>query len=233
MSGSTARSPRLRDIFLGIAALGALIVVFINLGVVVKFIGTGFLVIPSALGIVQVPGPKDIATYDLSSSPTPIGISQPGRYALYAYDFDLLMVSDQLEQTGAAPWITLKSQITGEAVPVSWVTRGLRPYDTHLAKGRPVMTFVITQPGIYLMYHSTRNSTISIVRDYVTGKERTLALVMWLQIAVIVVPLAFLFVWRHVARADTRRAAQREKRERSEAFWRDQAQRNQTWRRPK
>jgi hypothetical protein len=233
MASSTTRAPRLRDIFLGIAALGALIVGFINLGAVVKFIGTGFLVIPSALGIVQMAGPEDVATYDLSTSPTPIGISQPGRYALYAYDSDLLTITDQLEQAGAAPWITLKSQITGETVPVSWVTRGLRPYDTHLAKGRPVMTFVITQPGIYLMYHLTRISTISIIRDYVTGNERTFELVMWLEIAVIVLPLAFLSVRRHLARADSRKAAQREKREQSEAFWRDQVQRNQTWRRPK
>jgi hypothetical protein len=233
MAGSTGRTPRLRDIVTAIAALAILIVAFINLGVVVKFVGAGLLAIPSLLGITQMVGPQDVFTYDLSTSPTPVGISQPGRYAVYAYDYDLLTTSDELEEAKAAPWITLRSQTTGELVRTEYVGRSLRPYDTFLAKGRPVLAFVITRPGVYLMDHPRKPSTISIVRDYVTGKERSLTLIMLVEIAVVVTPLAYLFTRRYLTRTGARREAQRQKREESEAFWRDEMRRSQTWKRPK
>jgi len=211
-----------------VVVLVTLIFAFINLGAVVKVVGAGFMLIPSALGIVQRVSPAEVLAYDLSRTPTLVGIGQPGRYAVYAYDYDLLTTSDQLEQAGAAPWITLKSQITGESVPVAFVKRGMRAYDTYLAKGRPVLTFVISKPGMYVMLHPAKLATISIVRDYVTGKERTLTLAFLAQIALILLPLTFLSTRRYMARHGARKAAQRQRREESDAFWQDQAQRKQT-----
>jgi hypothetical protein len=230
---SSARSPRLRDIFLAVVALVVLIVAFINLGAAVKVAGAGFMLIPSALGIVKRVGPGEVYTYKLNRSPTTVGIGQPGRYAVYAYDYDLLTVSDEMEQVGAAPWITLKSQLTGEAVPVTFVSRGMRPYDTPLAKGRPVLSFVIERPGMYVMVHPAKPATISIVRDYVTGHERTLAWAFLVQIAVFVLPLGFVIMRRYLERRNTRKAAQRKRREEADAFWRDQARRSEKWQRPK
>jgi hypothetical protein len=232
MSGSASRSPRLRDIFLGITAVVAAIIALINLGAVVKFVGAGLMVLPSALGIVERVGPREVFVYDLSTSPTSVGIGQPGRYAVYAYDYDLLTMSDEMQVAKAAPWITLKSEVTGEKVPVAFVSRGLRLYDTYLAKGRPVLSFVITRPGAYVMLHPAKPSRISIVRDYVTGKERTLTAAMSVQIAAIVLPLLFIFGRRHLARRSARKAAQRRKREENDAFWRDRAQEPHKWQRP-
>ena len=213
--------------------LVVLIFAFINLGAVVKFVGAGFMFIPSALGIVQRVSPQEVFVYDLSKSPTMVGISQPGRYAVYAYDYDLLTILDQLEQSGAAPWISLKSETTGEPVPVTFVSRGMRPYDTYLAKGRPVLSFVITRPGVYVMLHPAKQSTISIVRDYVTGHERALMLAYLVQIGLVVVPVGVVFLRRYLARREARRTSQRETRERAEAFWQREAHRDETWRRPK
>jgi hypothetical protein len=191
------------------------------------------MVIPSALGIVQRVSSQEVLTYDLSKSPTDVGIGRPGRYAVYAYDYDLLTTSDQLDQSMGEPWITLKSQTTGEAVPVTFVSRGMRAYDTPLAKGRPVLSFVINRPGVYVMLHPAKPATISIVRDYVTGKERTITLAFLAQTAVVVIPLMFLSTRRYLVRRSARKAAQRQRRAESDAFWREQAQRSQTWRRPK
>jgi hypothetical protein len=218
---------------LAIVALVVLLVVFINLGAVVKVVGAGLMVIPSALGIVQRVSSQEVLTYDLSKSPTDVGIGRPGRYAVYAYDYDLLTTSDQLDQSMGEPWITLKSQTTGEAVPVTFVSRGMRAYDTPLAKGRPVLSFVIDRPGVYVMLHPAKPATISIVRDYVTGKERTITLAFLAQTAVVVIPLMFLSTRRYLVRRSARKAAQRQRRAESDAFWREQAQRSQTWRRPK
>jgi hypothetical protein len=218
---------------LAIVALVVLLVVFINLGAVVKVVGAGLMVIPSALGIVQRVSSQEVLTYDLSKSPTDVGIGRPGRYAVYAYDYDLLTTSDQLDQSMGEPWITLKSQTTGEAVPVTFVSRGMRAYDTPLAKGRPVLSFVINRPGVYVMLHPAKPATISIVRDYVTGKERTITLAFLAQTAVVVIPLMFLSTRRYLVRRSARKAAQRQRRAETDAFWREQAQRSQTWRRPK
>jgi hypothetical protein len=211
----------------------ALIFALINLGAVVKAVGSAFMLIPSALGIVHRVGPGEVFTYDLRTSPTSVGIGQPGRYAVYAYDYDLLTTSDLLEESGAAPWITLKSQTTGESVPVTFVTRGMRAYDTPLAKGRPALTFVITEPGVYVMRHPAKPARISIVRDYVTGKEHTLTLAFLAQIAVIILPLMFVYGRRYLIRRSAHKAVQRQRREASDAFWRNQAQKKQTWQRPK
>jgi hypothetical protein len=216
-----------------VVVLSALIFAFINLGAVVKIAGAGLMLIPSALGIVHQVSPHEVFTYNLSTSPTLVGISQPGRYAVYAYDYDLLSLSDNLEQSGAAPWITLKSQITGEAVPVTFASRGMRAYDTPLAKGRPVLSFVIEKPGMYVMAHPARPVVISIVRDYVTGHEPTLTLVFLAQIAVILLPLMFVYTRGYLARRNARKAAQQQRRAESDAFWRDRAQKGQTRRGPK
>lgn len=228
MSWSAARSPRFRDIILAVVVLVVLIFAFINLGTVVKFVGAGLMVIPSALGIVQQVSPDEVFAYDLSKSPTTVAIGQPGRYAVYAYDYDLLAVTDQLEQSGHAPWITLKSQITNESLPVAFVKRGMRPYDTYLAKGRPVLSFVITRPGAYSMVHPARKVTIAIVRDYITGNERTLALAYLAQIGLVIIPVAFILARRGLARREARKLAQRETRERAELFWQRTAEQDST-----
>lgn len=232
MAGGSPRAPRIRDILLGVIALVALTVALINLAVLVKAVGNALLIIPSALGVVRQVTRDEVFTYNLATSPTEVGFGRPGRYAIYAYDYDLLTTSDGLEEAGAPPWITLVSRTTGEAVPIAFTGRGLRPYDTILAKGRPVLTFVITRPGAYLMYHPARQADLSIVRDYVTGRERAIAAAYLVQIGVLVGPPAVLLTRRYLARRQVRRAAQRAKREETDAFWQRRQREGGTWRRP-
>jgi hypothetical protein len=233
MAGSTTRTPRFRDIAIGVAAVAVLLVALINLGAVVKFAGNGLMVIPSLLGIVHRVGAEEISTYDLAVSPTVMGISQPGRYDVYAYDYDLLTMSDQIEASRAAPWITIRSEVTEQPVPVEFVGRNLKPYDTYLAKGRPVLSFVIPQPGVYVMTHSTKRSSISVVRDYVTGNERTIDLAFAVQIGLVAIPVVVLFARRYLARREALRKSQRETRQRAEAFWQREVDGPEVWRRPK
>jgi hypothetical protein len=233
VSNSARGSPRLRDIGVALFVLVILIFALINLGVVVKFVGAGLMVIPSALGMVQQVGPQEVFAYDLRTSPTMVGIGQPGRYVVYAYDYDLLTTSDQLDLSGAPPWITLESQVSGERVPVVFVKRGLRPYDTPLAKGRPALSFVITRPGMYSMRHLAKPSVIYIVRDYVTGKERLLTTVFLVEIALVAIPVSVPFLRRYLARREARRRSQQEARRRAEPFWQRQEREAETWRRPK
>jgi hypothetical protein len=233
MTFSAPKAPRFRDMLLAILVLIVLVFAFINLGAVVKFVGAGLMVIPSTLGVVKQVGPQEVFAYDLQTSPTMVGIGQPGRYAVYAYDYDLLTVSDQLDLASAPPWITLKSQVTGEKAPVTFVKRGLRPYDTPLAKGRPVLSFVIARPGMYVMQHPTRPTVIYIVRDYVTGKEGLLAAVLLVEIGLVAIAVGVPFLRRYLARREARKRSQQEARQRAEAFWQREERKAETWRRPK
>jgi hypothetical protein len=233
MTFSAPKAPRFRDMIAAVVALILLVFAFINLGVVVKLIGAGLMVIPSALGVVHQVGPQEIFAYDLSSSPTTLGIGRPGRYSVYAYDYDLLTVSDQLVQSGALPWITLESQASGEKVPVTFVTRGLRLYDTPLAKGRPALSFVITQPGSYIMRHPTKPTTIWVVRDYITGKEKLVTAVFLIEIALVAIPVGLPFMRRYLARRAARKRSQQEARRRLETARQREERPAETWRRPK
>ena len=232
MTFSDPKPARFRDIIFAVLILVVALVVFINLGVAIKAVGYGLMVIPSALGIAHQVGPTEVVTYDLSASPTLVGFGRPGRYAVYVYDSDLLTVSDQLELSGAPPWITLESQTTGEKVPVTFVTRGLRPYDTLLAKGRPALSFVITEPGFYVMRHPTRSFGISIVRDYVTGKEKLLVTIFLIEIVLVSMPVSLPAVRRYLARREAQKRSQEEARKRLNRVRERDDRSAETWRRP-
>jgi hypothetical protein len=233
MTFSAPQPARFRDMFFAVIALVVAVIAFINLGAVIKLVGAGLMVIPSTLGIVQQARSQDVFALDLRTSPSTVGIGQPGRYTLYAYDSDLLTISDELDLAGAPPWITLESQVTGEKVPVTFVKRGLRPYDTPLAKGRPALSFVINQPGVYIMRHATKPSVVYIVRDYVTGREGLLTAAFLVQIGAVAMLVGMPFLRRYLTRRQARKQSQQDARRRSDAFWQRVERDPETWRRPK
>ena len=219
MSITKFQPPKLRNIAVGIMAFIALLALFGTLSTVVKWVGLPFLYIPSKLGLTTLVAREDVQTLDLASSPTLLEIAKPGQYAVFAADRDLLVITDQLLDAGKEPWLSVKSQGTGEPVVVSFVKRGLRPYDTPLAKGRPIFTFAIKTPGNYVLTHLTRKAAISIVPDYTTGKEKTLVLAYYLQIALIAVPIGVFYYRRYRIRRRRVQILQAQKRIQSDAFW--------------
>lgn len=222
------RPPSIRAIVAGVIIFTALLIVLCSLSEVVKLVGSPFLYIPARLGLIQRVTRDQVRALDLASGSTVLDFTPAGRYAVFTIDYDLLVLTDGLLSAHAAPWLRLKSQETGKSVAVSFIERGLRPYDTPFARGRPIFTFYIEAPGRYVMTYPARNATIFIVPDYTTGKEKTIALAYFLQIAVIGAFLGGLFYprlrryWiyqREIA------AERRQKRIAADAFWQTEVRR--------
>ena len=219
MSDSAYRPPKLRSIFLGIVAALIAIMLLCSLGEVVKFTGSAFLLVPKWLGLTQVVEPEEVRTVDLATTPNQIRFVRPGLYAVYTDDYDLLVITDALIKQKGSAWLKVKALNNGQAIPVTFVERGLQPYDTPLAKGRPALNFFIAAPGAYELTHPRRNVKIFIVPDYTTGNETALTAFYVLQIGLV----AGLVVYAYRRRTRTQRAyakaLQEQSIQRAEAMW--------------
>ena len=225
MSSQSFRAPRIRDIAIGIVAFLILLGLIRSVSVWVKIVGMPFLYIPSKLGLVQMVSPEDVQVYHLTTTPGQVDFTGAGRYAVFTNDLDLLMINDLLIASDSPPWLTVTSQASGVSMPVSFVKRGLLPYDTPYAKGRPVLTIEISRPGVYLLTHPTRDALISFVPDYTTGKEGGIVAAYIIQLAIILGVLGAVFYPRYQRRKAAQRAAQQQKRRESDRFWQNEVRR--------
>ncbi len=222
---SEPRPPTFRAMVLGVVAIIIAVMLICALGDVLKIAGSPFLFIPGALGIIQTVGPEDVRTVPMADSPSIIRLMQPGLYAVYTDDADLLTITDSLITANGSPWLRVKALDNGEKIPAILIDRGLRLYDTPYAKGRPVINFAIPRPGAYELTYPRRLSTLSIVPDYTTGKETLLDLIYLVQIALLVGVVVFFWRRRHRAERLAAQAQQDAAIERSNAFWKKRAER--------
>jgi len=208
MAKNGFESPKVRNIAIGVGITVVALMIICSLGEVVKMLGAVLLFLPSRIGLVQMVTSPEVKAIDISTSPSAINFTQPGNYALYTNDYDLLVLSDDLYQSHAAPWVTVKGTDGGNPIPVILTGRGLAPYDTPLAKGRPVLSFRIPAPGNYEFVHTRRPLTIWIVPDYVTGSEGAIITAYIVQIAILFALAWIFYRWR--TRGHTERIRQLE-----------------------
>lgn len=188
MNGGLPPQPTFRAIFGGIALLVILILAFLNIPILFKYIGATLTFIPSQLGLFQVVSRSEVMPVDIHSSPTSITFSKTGRYLLYTDNYDLQVVNDAIIAANGKPWINIQSE-SGEPVQVSLIARGMAIYDTPLARGRPVAGFEIVTPGVYTMMHPTRPDNIYFVPDYLSGQEGKITLYICLEIGMVVLAI--------------------------------------------
>jgi len=175
-------SPTYRSIFGGIAVAILIVLCFMFLGSIVKYFGAAFTFIPAKLGLIQIATRAEVIPVDLTASPTLLTINKGGRYQLYTDNYDLLVINDAVVAADAKPWLKINPAGKDMEVSITLVERGLTIYDTPLVKGRPVASFVITEPGEYAIIHPTRPTTAYIVPDYTTGKENLIKFLIFAQI---------------------------------------------------
>jgi hypothetical protein len=188
MNGGLPPQPTFRAIFGGIALLVILILAFLNIPKIIKYIGATLTFIPSQLGLFQVVSRNEVMPVDIHSSPTSITFTKPGRYLLYTDNYDLQVINDAIIAANGKPWVNIQSE-SGEPVQVSLITRGMAIYDTPLAGGRPVVGFEIVSPGVYSMAHPRRPVNIYIVPDYLSGKEGKITFYICLEIVIVVLAI--------------------------------------------
>ena len=206
--------PRLRNILLGILVVVVLIVSLCSASVLVKWAGTAFLVLPRVFGVVESVRGHEIVILPLNSSPTAVVFPNPEKYLVYTSDLALLEISANLQASDARPWLVVQHAGTAEIVPVTFLQRGLMPYDDPRAPGRPILAFEIAQPGTYALSHPRQDLAVALVPDRTTGQEGLIALGFLAQLALLAVPIALVFgrPWW-----DQRRAWRRHQQERRRA----------------
>ncbi|GEM_PF-3492501 len=197
----------MRSIFIGIGLIIIATLLLCSLGDVLKTIGTPFLLIPSALGLIRNVGPEDVIPLDLANSPTTMWLPEAGTYAVYVDDVDLLSTTDTLIESKAHPWLKVKATDTGEIITANFIERGLRLYDTPFAKGRPVINFTIARAGTYELTYPRRHLKVSIVPDHTTSHETLLTFIYLVQI--VLSAGLVVFCWRR--RNHQERAAAKER----------------------
>ncbi len=225
MTQTTYRDPKIRNILIGIALFAVFLVTVCSLPQVVKTLGTGLLYLPSRLGLVEIAPRDQVKAYEMRTSPPELTITRPGRYSAYTDDYDLLVLTDELNLQGAEPWLVVTDPVTGSRVHLAGVVRGLMPYDSPYAAGRPVFTFDVPQPGVYALTYPRRAAVFYIVPDTTTGKERIIWLAYIVQLAILALA-AGLPYWRALAKRRARLAAILPPRPpQAEAFWKAESRR--------
>jgi hypothetical protein len=229
---SSYRPSSFRSLLIAVLVLTATLLALSQLSDIVKLLGAPLLYLPAQLGLLQQVTWADVSSINPAASAPPprlLNLPRVGRYAVYTDDEQLLAGTNWLQDHHQLPELVVKAVERDTRVAVAFVERGVRPYDTPLAKGRPIFTFVVVHPGQYYMFLPRDVATMTVTPDYTTGKETTFLVVMLLQLGVvgaIVAVIIYIRTERMRMRQQQQAAIDAQRREQGEAFWQSEIQRN-------
>jgi len=219
MTTGLPKPPTFRSIFLGIALSIIALLAFFRIADVVKYTGTALMYVPAKLGLIDMVTPKDVIPLPLEENPSLVTIPSPGQYAMYLNNYDMLVVHDAIVARDADPWMKLQSEDLDTQVELILIGRGLTWYDTPFARGRPVVTFTIDQPGTYQFTHPARPDNMYLVPDTITGKESLITFWVLAEIALICGVVFYIVRRRTASIREQRIKTQAENRARVESTW--------------
>lgn len=216
------------QILVGIVIFVLLLGAICTLSALVKRAGNALLYVPGWIGLIHRVTPAEVRELDLTSSPVMAQFDRAGAYQIYTSDYDLLNISMQMEGGSTTKsWLKVIPTGSDSSLPVAFVSRGLMPFDSPYAGGRPVLRFELPKPGRYELVFPTRKASIYFVPDEVTGREW----VYWLIFATEAFVVLFLPGRFLVLRVAEDRSAfdehRRTQRARADAFWEREERRRQ------
>jgi hypothetical protein len=186
MNAEGYRAPSFRSIAGGCLLALLILAPLLFISTVVKWVGFPFLFLPQRLGLLPAATRADVRTIDLSTSSNQVDLPAAGAYLVYTDSFEILDVTLKLEQSNATPWLRVSDPSTGAVVPLTYVERGLMPFDPVFVPGRPIFRFVAGRPGPYAVEHITRNSRLAVIPDRTTGYEMQMLLAALVQTVLVV-----------------------------------------------
>lgn len=193
MSEQSYKSPKVISIVVGVILFALFLILMCSLSDMVKAVGYPFLLLPEKLGLIEVVDRDQVRTIHMAEGQvTAMEFTRPGDYLIYTNDYDLLLASAELSGRAARPWVTVRAP-SGESETVSYIERGLRPYDTPFARGRPVLRIAVTETGLYQLRHPSKAADLFIVPDTLTGNEFTIVSFYLIQAGVLLLPALYLF----------------------------------------
>jgi hypothetical protein len=231
MSNRDYHPPRIQTIIIAGVIFMASLGMLWTLRSSIKQVGDIFLYLPSKMGLVERVAPEEIHIVDLNTaSPTSIELTKPGKYIVFTDSYYLLRDSARSNAYDKAR-LEVISHITGEALNVVTVDRGVRPYDTPLAAGRPIFAFEVSASGSYeIMLLESLNTSVAIVPDYTSGKEPIIGLAFVVQLILLLAPFGIIYYRRHQryqARIQNIRKPQIQRQTKGQAFWTAEIQKGQ------
>ena len=213
------KSPTLRNILVGVLIFFVIVLMFSSLDNLVKTIGRVLMIVPSQMGFYPLPSAGEVIPVNLESNPTDLTLIHAGTYQIFTDDYDLLNITMLIENTQTSPWLVVTSKSSGAGVPVSFVHRGLRLYDTPFAAGRPIFSMDIPNPGVYQLSHPSKPASIYFVPDQTTKYAGTILISFVVEIAVVAGLLIVYSRSRRRAQYVRIREIEARTRERAEQFW--------------
>jgi hypothetical protein len=203
----------------GVLIFFVVVLVFSSLDNVVKTLGRILMIVPSQMGFYPLSSADEVVPVNLASNPTSLTFIHAGTYQIFADDYDLLNITLQIENSQGSSWLVVKSEPSGENIPVSFVHRGLRLYDTPYAAGRPIFSIVIPSPGEYQLSHPSRPASIYFVPDQTSKYAGTILISFVVEIALLVGLVSIYLRSRHRMQNARIREIEARTRERAEQFW--------------
>ncbi|RPI78778.1 MAG: hypothetical protein EHM45_05345 [Desulfobacteraceae bacterium] len=175
---------QMMHLFLGILVFIPIAILLYFSPDLIKLLGSPFLYLPEKLEWIHLPAKNEVIKVDPATQGHTIFFGKPGGYVVYTDDIDLLFLQASQTDKKRGPWLVEET----EQGPIAFyfVSRGIRPYDTTLAKGRPFLCFTIVKPGSYefaFNWPGGEAASISILPDYMNGKEDILLTVYFAQLA--------------------------------------------------
>jgi len=100
MHGRSRRvpAPRVARHRSGVVDQRCLLIAFLKLGDVVKWSAPCYTMSPRGW-LVEQAGSGEVQRYNLNTMPELVSFAEPGRYALYTGDYDLLTITDALRRS--------------------------------------------------------------------------------------------------------------------------------------
>lgn len=219
MPSDSYRPSSARAIILGIIAFAILLSIVCGLAEVVKLVGAPFLILPEKLGWIPEVSKSDVTAIDMQMKSIQLDLDRSGGYVVYAYDYDLLLVTDELARANAKPWLKVVNVASGQQITPEYVQRALIPFDSSLARGRPIFHFTVDSSGLYNISFPQRYTIISLLPDQLTGYLGIILFSFLLQVVLIGIPLTAFIHSRYKKKQAKLDEIRNLKRPNNEKFW--------------
>ena len=221
MSTDSYHPTSARAILFGIIAFIILLSLICGLSEVIKAIGAPFMILPEAIGWIPDADRDDVVTINMKMSSIQTTFDHPGNYVVYGYEYDLLLITNELAKSNAKPWLQIQNIATSEKIIPDFVNRALIPFDSILVRGRPLFHFLITEPGDYKLSFPSRYETIFLLPDQLTGYMGIIIFSFFAQLFIIAIPLITIFRNMYLKKQNKLNEIRNLKRTSNEQFWQE------------
>jgi len=211
---------QIQNLILGILIFIPIAIILYFTPDLVKLLGSPFLYLPEKLEWVHLPAKNEVVKIYLATEGHTVFFGKPGHYVVYTDDIDLLFLQATQADQKREPWLVEETE--HGPIPFYLVSRGIRPYDTTLAKGRPFLYFTIEKPGSYKFAFGLPGGEaafISVLPDYISGKEDILLIAYLVQLALMVGLWLAFYNLHTIKKRRTAKREQTQKEIRTQRFW--------------